>query len=45
MDAIGQKESCEVRKAQSVKNLASERETQAKLSAGKTTFKNLFKGA
>ena len=43
MAAIGEKESCDVRKANSIKKLADEKELNAKLSQGKFTFKGMFK--
>ena len=43
MAAIGEKESCDVRKANAIKKLADEKELNAKLSQGKFTFKGMFK--
>lgn len=43
MAAIGEKESCDVRKANSIKKLQDEKELNAKLSQGKFTFKGMFK--
>lgn len=43
MASIGEKESCDVRKANSIKKLAEEKELNAKLSQGKFTFKGMFK--
>ena len=43
MSAIGEKESCDVRKANVIKRLASERETIQKLGQGKFTLKTMFK--
>ena len=41
--AAGEKESCESRKQNSIKRIASDRETNNKLSEGKFTFKTMFK--
>lgn len=43
MDAIAEKEACDARKANSIKRLAEDRETVAKLGQGKFTIKTMFK--
>jgi hypothetical protein len=43
MAAIGEKESCDVRRQNAIKKLAEERELNAKLGQGKFTFKGMFK--
>ena len=41
--AIGEKESCESRKQNSIKRIAADRDTNNKLSEGKFTLKTMFK--
>mmetsp|Transcript_14266 Transcript_14266/g.24268 ORF Transcript_14266/g.24268 Transcript_14266/m.24268 type:complete len:139 (-) Transcript_14266:98-514(-) len=43
MDAIGEKESCDVRKQNAIKRLAEDREMIQKLGMGKFTLKTMFK--
>ena len=43
MEAIGEKESCDVRKANAIKKLAEERELCNKLGQGRFTIKAMFK--
>ena len=42
--AIAEKESCDVRKNNAIKKLASDRLTNAKIGEGKFVLKNVFKG-
>jgi hypothetical protein len=43
ISSIGEKDLCEVRKANTLKKLADERDTLEKLNANKFTFKTIFK--
>ena len=43
MAAIGEKESCDIRKQNSVKKLVADRELNMKLGRGKFTIKSAFK--
>jgi len=42
-EAVGEKESCESRKQNAIKRIATDRDTNNKLSEGKFTFKTMFK--
>jgi hypothetical protein len=43
MQAIGEKESCDVRKQMTIKKLAQDRELNNKIGQGKFAFKTVFK--